>query len=361
MAALGWLASTAAVAATGTFAPDGVPHAQYSPDQTDPAVPNEYFLGIFSGSTQGIYYYVASAICDALRARFEEHRIRCVPLRSQGAGSNRNLMGHGRAQMAIVQSDTNYLAASGETPIPGARSVLSLHNELGVLVVSRRAPLTRPADLPRHRVNLAPSDSVAHLLWLEYLHYLDLSPDDFKQALAFPQDINYDGLCNGDIDAFGIWTGHPVPALVNTLERCDASLVGMWDAKLEKLLADHPYYFRAELPAGMYPGQQRPLVSYGVKASLIAHEQTLPHIVYWLTRVLVEDVASLRTRHPALIDLDARQMHDVGNFLPFHPGAARYWREIGWDGEAPDPASASDAAQEQSETAADAAGTGGAR
>src|SRR5690606_6746590 len=89
------------------FQPDGVPPRQFISGDANCTVPTEYFVAIFGGSTQGVCYYAASAICNAMRRRFDEHRIRCVPLRSQGAGSNRTLMNLGRAQMAIVQSDTN--------------------------------------------------------------------------------------------------------------------------------------------------------------------------------------------------------------------------------------------------------------
>lgn len=316
-------------AAEPPFQPDGIPPGQFSNDSVHPEKAREYFLAIFGGSTQGVYYYVASAICEAMRARYDEHHIRCVPLRSQGAGSNRSLMNQGRAQMAIVQSDTNYFAATGENPMPAARSVVSLHNELGVLVASGASGIHSPMDLRNHRVNIAARESVAHLLWTEYLDALAIREQDLGEVLTFPQDVNYQGLCGNYIDAFGLWSGHPVPALVDTLERCDAKVLGMWHPEVDKLLAKREYYFRGTLPAGTYPGQEQPLDSYGIKASLIAHEKTLPYIVYWVTRVVMENVDFLRTRHPALAHLDADEMYRLGNFLPPHQGAARYWRESG--------------------------------
>lgn len=321
--------SLSAAGAELPFQPDAVPHGQFSDNTVHPDKPREYFLAIFGGSTQGVYYYVASAICKAMHARYEEHHIRCVPLRSQGAGSNRSLMNQGRAQMAIVQSDTNYFAATGEYPMPSARSVVSLHNELGVLVVAGDSGIKSPMDLRNHRVNIAARESVAHELWTEYLDVLGIKEQDLSEALTFSQDVNYQGLCDDYIDAFGLWSGHPVAALVDTLNRCDAKVLGMWHPKVAELLAKREYYFRGTLPANVYPGQDQPLDSFGIKASLIAHEETLPYIVYWVTRVVIENVALLRTLNPALVNLDADEMYKLGNFLPPHEGAARYWRESG--------------------------------
>lgn len=322
--------AAAVAAAPQAFAPDGIPPRQFSSSQTDPDQPDVYFLGIFGGSTAGVYYYVASAICDALRARFDEHRIRCVPLRSQGVASNRALMNEGRAQMIIVQSDTNYFAASGEVPIHGARSVVSLHNELGVLVAGPRVELKQLADFARYRVNLASPESVAHKLWLEYLGTFGLAEADVPRASGFAQDINYDGICDDFIDIFGLWSGHPVLALEAAAERCGARVLGMWHEGVASLLASREYYFRGHLPAGVYPGQDQPLDSYGIKASLVAHEATLPYIVYWVTKVLIEDVARVRSGHQALKALLPEEMFREGNFLPFHEGAQRYWDERGW-------------------------------
>lgn len=332
--ALSLLASPPAPAAEPPFRPDGIPPMQYSYDPARPNTPKQYFLAIYSGSTTGVYYYVASAICEAMRARYAEHRIHCASFRSQGAGSNRSLMSEGRAQLAIVQSDTNYFAATGQAPIQGARSVASLHDEMGVLVVGRNSHIRTPRDLIDKRVNLGPKDSAARGLWIEYLTALGIKESEIKESIDFSQDLNYQGICGDYIDAFGLWSGHPVPALADAIERCGVKLVGMWQPELEKLLEERKYYFRSELPARVYPGQNAPLLSYGIKASLIAHEKTDPYIVYWVTRVLIEDVAFLRTRHPALARLDPKEMFARGNFLPMHPGAQRYWDEIGWHAEA---------------------------
>lgn len=331
-----------ALGAGPVFRPDGIPVRQFSADQAKPDNPKQYYLTIYSGSTSGVYYYVASALCETLRARHEEHHIHCAPLRSQGAGSNRELMNQGRAQLAIVQSDTNYHAATGTAPMPGARSVVSLHDEMGILVM-RKGKLPHTAklqDLKHLRVNLGPKESAARSLWVEYLDSLGIAEQDMDKAVAFAQDINYQGICENYIDAFGLWSGHPVPALTEAIERCDLKLAGMWHPEIGKLLEKQKYYFRNELPPKVYPGQNEPLVSYGIKASLIAHEKTDPYIVYWLTRVIVENIDFLRAQHPTLTHLKAHDMFTLGNFLPMHEGAARYWREIGWLPAPPPPSSA---------------------
>lgn len=316
------------------YRPDTIPVEQYSPNAleqryiSDPrSRPHDRYLAIYGGSTAGVYFRIAGALCAVMEHSFDQHGIRCAPLRSGGVGSNVQLMREGRAQVMIVQSDTNYQAANGELNLPGARSLMSLHNEAGVLVVRRGSGIGGPRDLPGKRINLGPIGSASNALWQEYLASLGLAEADFRRVYAIPQDINRDALCGDTIDVFGLWIGHPAPVIDNILALCDADLVGMWDSALAGLLEQKRYLFRQTIPAGTYARQQAPLSTYGIKASLVAYERLDADIAYWLVRAVAENLDVFRAQHPALAHLQLEEMVADGNFLPFHEGAARYWRE----------------------------------
>jgi TRAP transporter TAXI family solute receptor len=319
------------------YNPDFVPLNQYK-DWTDiNLVSNnsalnplkEKYLTIYSGGTTGVYFFVASALCDTLRQNFDQHGIHCVALRSQGSTDNRRLMRQGRAQVVIMQSDVTYLAASGEEPIPGAQSVMSLYGEMGMLVTRTKAAITTPEDLRGKRINLGPDGSVGQKLILDYLAASGIRPADLARRDTFPIDSSPQGLCSGYIDAFAVWSGHPSQLVSDTISRCNARVLGLAGPGMEEMLRLHPEYSRLTLPANTYPGQQKPQETYGIKASLVAYEPVDPVIVYWLVRSAVENIELLRTLHPALKTLTVHEMISSGNYLPFHTGAARYWREIG--------------------------------
>lgn len=322
------------------YTPDSIPRSQYAPPEetaaAKPSLPAEsqkdYFVAIYSGSTVGVYFYVASAICQALKKSFNKHRIHCVPLRSLGVASNVALMEQGRAQFIIVQSDTNYYASIGQIKLPGGRSVMSLHNELGLMAVNPDSAINSPADLRGKRVNLGSEGTASRGLWLEFLEAQGIRLDDLDRAFSVTQEYNVMGLCGGYIDAFGLWIGHPAAVLGGAIEHCGARLVGMWSPGTEELVEKRKFYFKGEIPADTYPGQKDPIVSYGFKASLVTYEPVDPYIVYWVTRSIIENLDTFRHAHPALAAVNPREMFEKGNFLPFHRGATNYWREIGWLG-----------------------------
>ncbi|WP_051609186.1 TAXI family TRAP transporter solute-binding subunit [Fodinicurvata fenggangensis] len=283
-----------------------------------------YYAAIYSGSTSGAYFKVAAQICDMMRRTYELHRVRCVPLRSQGVGSNIELMKEGRAQMMLVQSNNNWEAQEGINPIAGARSVMSLHDEMGLMVVRRDSDIENVADLRGKRVNIGPEGSASRALWMELLRHYDISREDLDTVYGVAQDYNQQGICEDYIDAFGLWIGHPVPVIEDSLA-CDAKVVGMGGETTEELVEERPYYFDQVLPAGTYSDQDEEIQSYGFKASLIAYEPADPYVVYWVTRIIHENIETLRAEHPTFRSIEAEDLFEKGNFLPFHPGSACYW------------------------------------
>jgi len=82
------------------------------------------------------------------------------------------------------------------------------------------------------------------------------------------------------------------------------------------------------IPAGSYPGQEAPLRTVAQPNFLAVQEEVGIDAVYWITRTLFENLDALRAAHPAMrtVGLD----HAIAGLpVPLHPGARRYFREIG--------------------------------
>lgn len=312
------------------YHPDGIPLAQYFREGGDgrvtfPVLP-EYYLAIYSGSTTGVYFEIASKICELMRQTYAEHHIRCVPLRSTGSGDNMRLMEEGRAQVAIIQSDTNWEAANRPYPSPFPRSVLSLHNEMGLLVVGKNSGIKSVSDLRGKRINLGSEGSAARRLLLDLLAAHNMDQHALGKTYNAVQDFNKAGLCLNYIDAYAVWIGHPAKLITDTLQTCGAKVIGMSDPATQAMLGKSRFMFKQTLPANIYPGQTTQIESYGLKATLIAAAQAHPYVIYWLTRILHENSVTLRGMHPSLFSLKAEELRDQGNFLPFQDGAACYWQ-----------------------------------
>ena len=321
------------------YKPDAIPLSQYRRKTNDPSslvaysntgmmadgqTVRSYYAAIYSGSTSGVYFNVAAQICEMMERTFERHRVHCVPLRSQGVGSNIRLMKEGRVQLTIVQSNNNWEAQKGIVPIPGARSVMSLHDEMGLLVVRNDSGIESVGDLRGKRINIGPEGSASRELWLELLSRYGLSLDDLETVYSVAQDYNTLGICEDYIDAFGLWIGHPASLIEDALA-CEARVVGMGGPLTDEMVKANQYFFNQVLPAKTYSAQEKAISSYGFKASLIAYEPADPYVVYWITRIIHENIGQMKQLYPAFGSVVVEDMFKKGNFLPFHKGAACYW------------------------------------
>ncbi len=88
-------------------------------------------------------------------------------------------------------------------------------------------------------------------------------------------------------------------------------------------------YTRAEIPAGMYPGVSQAVKTVSLPVALYTTTSLSEDLAYRLTKAFWENRSRWESAHPAmrLISID-----DV-NFMEvkLHPGALRYYREIGFD------------------------------
>ncbi len=84
---------------------------------------------------------------------------------------------------------------------------------------------------------------------------------------------------------------------------------------------------RTVIPGGSYDGmvkQDVPTIQAGM--IIIANTNTQEEVVYKITRALSENMKQVRAVHPAMFDFDPKT---TLNYPPLHPGAERYFKEIG--------------------------------
>ena len=89
-----------------------------------------------------------------------------------------------------------------------------------------------------------------------------------------------------------------------------------------------PAYLPATIPANTYRGQTADVHSAAVQNFLVTHEGISNDIVYRVTKALWTNVDQLVAAHPAAKAIDIRHALD-GMPLPLHPGAEKYYKEVG--------------------------------
>ena len=101
------------------------------------------------------------------------------------------------------------------------------------------------------------------------------------------------------------------------------------DEELQKILAASPFYVRATVPAGTYPGQTETLKTFGIKCLLCVDASMDEQLVYTITKILDESREELISTHPSLSNLSDPEYICSQLPIPLHPGAEKYYTEQG--------------------------------
>jgi TRAP transporter TAXI family solute receptor len=90
----------------------------------------------------------------------------------------------------------------------------------------------------------------------------------------------------------------------------------------------NPAYVAGTIPAGSYDGQPAAVPTAVIMTLLVTREAVSNDVVYLMTRSLFDYLDLLVQTHPAAKDIDVAKA-PFGLPAPLHPGAERYYREIG--------------------------------
>ena len=102
-----------------------------------------------------------------------------------------------------------------------------------------------------------------------------------------------------------------------------------WDQQsLDKLNSKYPLWGWYDFPPGTYPNQNELVRTIGSPNVLVTRIDIPEEVVYEITKVILENLATLQEIHGATKDMRL-EIAIEGLGAPLHPGAIRYYREIG--------------------------------
>src|SRR5690606_25613727 len=144
--------------------------------------------------------------------------------------------------------------------------------------------------------------------------------------LSFAEAAN--NLRDGPVEAACVAAGTPTAAIQDIAAQRDIVIVPIGADLLEKLRADYPFYTGVVIPGGTYRGVNNDVHTVAVKAMLVARADLSEDLVYNMTKAFFSHLDRMPAAHAAgrLISLDTAL---DGMPIELHPGAARYYAEVG--------------------------------
>lgn len=294
------------------------------------------FITIGTGGVTGVYYPTGGAICRLVNKGRKEHGIRCSVESTGGSVYNTRTIREGELDFGIVQSDVQSAAMDGvrafdgDEPYGDLRAVLSVHPEPMHVMVRGDSGIDSVMAMKGKRVNIGNPGSGTRVLADVLMDAAGVTPADFALAAELKSSEQAAALCDGKIDA-AIWAaGLPNGSTMEATSTCDVKLLDLTTSGTDKVLADNAAYAAATIPAGLYPGNDEDVASWGPKATFVTDAKTPDEVVYVLVKSIFENFDDFKKLHPAFGRLTEEEMVKDGLSAPLHPGAAKYYAERGW-------------------------------
>ncbi|MDW6018149.1 TAXI family TRAP transporter solute-binding subunit [Vibrio plantisponsor] len=299
------------------------------------AVNAQEFITIGTGSVTGVYYPTGGAICKLVNKDRKEHNIRCSVESTGGSIYNVNTIRSGELDFGIVQSDWQYHGYNGTSefaeqgPFKKLRAMFSLHTEPFNIIARTDSGINGVADLAGKRVNIGNPGSGDRATMQVVMDAFGWTNDSFTLASELKGSERSQALCDNKIDAFIYMVGHPNGSIKEATTSCDAKLVPATGEQIDKIVAGNPYYAYSTVPAGMYRGTEQDVKSFGVAATLVTTSDVSDEVAYNVAKAVFENFETFTRLHPAFANLKKEDMVKAGLSIPLHPGAAKYYKEIG--------------------------------
>lgn len=302
-----------------------------SPLRPDVAHSAKKLVTIASGWVVGVYFPLAGALSRIAHEKLPDIKI---TVESSGASvANAKLIGSGDADMAILQNDIAFYALKGVKPmfdkaIPNMRGIASLYPEHCQIQARKDAKIGSPKDLKGKRVCVGPLGSGTEQNAIQILEAYGLTFGDLSRVERLTATESADYLKDGRIDAAFYTVGVGASGLLDVAMMIDTMIVPIDSAHADLLIKKYPFYSKANVPKGVYKGTDRDVPTVAVLAILVTRAELEEDIVYRITKVMFENIKDIERAHAKGKEVRL-ETATVGMPIPLHPGAEKYFKEVG--------------------------------
>ena len=292
-----------------------------------------------TASTGGTYHPVGTAIATLTKVKLlPKQKFSLTAVNSAGSGANVQALGAKTADFAILQGLYGSYAATGTGPISepqkNLRSVTMLwQNVEQFLVANERVKSGTVSDLMGLKGQAAGMGKQnsgtlgSNKVLLSGLG-LDINGDfDLVYAGYGP---TADALANEQIVAAGIPSGPPTGAITKLMaaNTGEFTILDVTSTEAKKMDGGRLLWTPYVIKAGTYPGQDKDINTIAQPNFLGVNASVDENHVYLLTKTMYENLPFLQAIHPAT-KVMALENAMAGLPVPLHPGAAKYYKEMG--------------------------------
>lgn len=295
-----------------------------------------------TASTGGTFYPVGVAVSTLTKVKLEpQNNISMSAITSAGSGDNIKLLKNNEAQFAILQGLYGAWAWKGEGamsklgPQKHFRSISMLWQNVEHFLVKSSSvkgdSVLSMSELKNKRFSIGKKNSGTEGSGKYILSKLNVDADKMK-LVHMGYGASAGALQDGRIDGMNTPAGAPVSAVTQAFSSMGNTIkvLDFTQSELDLVNKDYPLWSRHVIPAETYPGQKKPINTISQPNFLAVRADLSEDDVYLITKTIYENLSFLKSIHKATGTMDVKKAI-AGLSVPLHPGATKYYREVGID------------------------------
>ncbi len=295
----------------------------------EPNWPDQLLIG--TASPGGTYYVYGEGLAKILTRTLD---LPVVRLATEGPAQNIELLEAGEAKLGFVtigialQAWNGTGVWAGKKPARSMRAIFPMYDTPFQFLVLQESGVRSIAEMAGKRVGVGPRGGTSAAYFPEFFNTLKVPVNlVFGEWAELAAQVH-----QRTLDVLAVGAGVPFPSFVELEAKDKVRYIAFGPEQITALRLAIPELTPSRIPAGTYPSLLRHYQTLGLYNFAVAHAELPDDLVYNVVRAVFENHEEMMEAHAAAAATVPANI-DRNSFLPLHPGAIRYYRQIGKAGQ----------------------------
>jgi hypothetical protein len=285
---------------------------------------------VLTGGQSGVYYPMGVALSQIFAKDIPN--VRSTAQVTKASAENLNLLQAGRGELALALADSVSDAWKGDAEagfpnkLDKLRGLSATYNNYIQIVANADSGIKTLADLKGKRISVGAAKSGTELNARAIFKAAGLAYSDMAKVEYLPFGESVELMKNRQLDATLQSAGLGV-ASIRDLATAVKIVVIPVPADVVAKVGDAAYQ-PSVIPANTYTGQTEAVATAAIPNFLVTHSGVSDDVAYRMAKAMYDNIDTLYAAHNAAKSIK-RENAIKGMPVPLHPGAERYYKEVG--------------------------------
>ena len=290
----------------------------------------QQFINVLTGGQSGVYYPLGVALSQIFSKDVPNARSTAQVTRA--SAENLNLLQAGRGELGLTLADALSDAWNGneeagfKTKLDKLRGLSATYNNYVQIVANADSGIKTLADLKGKRISVGAARSGTELNARAVFKAAGLAYSDLAKVEYLPFGESVELMKNRQLDATLQSAGLGVASIRDLATAVKIVVIPVPADVIAKI--GNPAYQPSVIPANTYSGQAEDVPTAAIPNFLVTHSGVSDEVAYQMTKAMYSNIDTLYAAHNAAKAIK-RENAIKGMPVPLHPGAERYYKEVG--------------------------------